>query len=825
MTRALSEVCTNKHDGEIRSWKAFVDYTFEPNYSDKYAKLTITNAGAGGTEPDTGSGEEIRNRTITLSVSGQGNLTKQFNGSSYYYNAYPNKTFSEKNHMTWVGSGGTNNTNWGVKTYLLDKKASAYNVTVSFTMNVTSGAWSGLRTATATLSVPAGITHTIPAGVRYWSTADEAYITAGNTFVGTPQEGDRYEILSGGNTIFTYCFKRKYDISFGWRAITTDSWGCYRSSAFAETSFTVLGSIFGFPVTHMPYAFADSTVQTTNIPSSVTDIEYCFDGSALEGYITIPDSVDSYYRAFANTTNDIFVEGNTLKMEQRYANVHLPKWEVTHTVNSQYMPDHFTTGKAKVHVYVSKNNSTYTEIDMPEGWDVVEDPDNNKWSITFTVDKTQVIDNTDPDSSVYVKVVYSNILSDEPDSQTAFFSTARNANYHTGLANNMFVSGIKSNEPAVQAYSSRVWYSYANNPLYYPDTNYIEVGSNDKSIMGLIKVGSYLGIIKQGSTVDTSIYLAYPTSFEDDTTFAVKQSINGVGAVAKYAFNVLNDETLFLSEEGVMAIDPSEDEHGTVKDRSFYINGKLTKEPNLESAYSFVWNGFYLLGVNDHVYVLDGAQRNSWGNDKTNLVYECYYLEGITAKNFVKCGDELFFTDGLSMMRFKTDKDNNPYMDDGVPVTARWATILDDDGSLNYLKSMQKKGNLVSILPSIVKYKYVEIYVDEDTFNANKTNYWYVSGGVFAQCTEASVYDADMQYYVRQADVSDTKVYVRKDNNEPVEIQRTFNESSAIPSEMIMKKKIKKYKRLQFIIANESAEPFGVDSIIKCYTVGNYAKK
>ena len=42
---------------------------------------------------------------------------------------------------------------------------------------------------------------------------------------------------------------------------------------------------------------------------------------------------------------------------------------------------------------------------------------------------------------------------------------------------------------------------------------------------------------------------------------------------------------------------------------------------------------------------------------------------------------------------------------------------------------------------------------------------------------------------------------------------------------MVLNKKFKKYKRLQFIIRNEEDEDFGVDEIIKNYTVGNYAKK
>ena len=39
------------------------------------------------------------------------------------------------------------------------------------------------------------------------------------------------------------------------------------------------------------------------------------------------------------------------------------------------------------------------------------------------------------------------------------------------------------------------------------------------------------------------------------------------------------------------------------------------------------------------------------------------------------------------------------------------------------------------------------------------------------------------------------------------------------------KKKIKKYKRLQFVIENNEPEAFGIVSVIKSYTIGNYAKR
>lgn len=404
--------------------------------------------------------------------------------------------------------------------------------------------------------------------------------------------------------------------------------------------------------------------------------------------------------------------------------------------------------------------------------------DGDNLTVSLNLDVKYIKDPLATTSEAWVKFKYRTTDSFEYDDHDGFFKTSRNTSYSNGLANVMFCGGS-----TVPVYSSRVWYSYFNDPLYFPDDNFVEVGSNDTQVMGLTKIGEYLGIVKQGKTTDTSIYIAYPTSFDENTAYAVKPSVNGVGAYGKYTFNVLGNETLFLSKEGVVAISFSEtdtDKH--VKNRSFYVDGKLMKEkPDaLENAYSFVWNGFYLLAVdnaedNGHVYLLDGNQRNSWGNEKTNLVYECYFWKNVPAKCFAEYRGELWFSDGKQLCRFKTKSDELPYNDNGEPIFAEWSTILDDDGNVNFTKNLQKKGCVVSVMP-----------VGETS----------------------------------------AEVYIKKDEAEPMLIKEVDTTASEIPSDIFVNKKIKKYKRLQFIIKNNVLnQPFGIDQIIKVFTLGNYSKK
>lgn len=523
----------------------------------------------------------------------------------------------------------------------------------------------------------------------------------------------------------------------------------------------------------------------------------------------------------------------------------------------------------------------------------------------------------------YDRWVYTSSDTKTDSAINAFFGTTRAMVFGNGIINQVFLTASTS-----QDYNTRVWYSAATDPSYFPDTNYVEVGSTDKPIMGLIRVGEYLGIIKQGSGTETSVYLAYPTSFENETTYAVKQSVNGIGAIANGAFNILNDEPLFLSAEGVMGIEPSENESRRIRNRSHYVNKRLCEEDNLASAISFVHEGMYWLAVNNHCYVLDGSQKSSWANTKTNLQYECYYLDNIPAQCFAKMGGQLWFTDfDGNLCRFKDEADEVQYSDEyvasslenkiyatepptdskyqvsdllqlnayekavyedyfwdlsvrralylngytasfteeytdiaevrlvlhlesgdliqavdftisgttltipagqevimglptrgcqhdliviyeleetpdigvgdaitygdtvysvaekvgntltvlrGLGIEAVWGTIADDDGSPHYFKNLQKKGCMVSLLPT-----------------------------------------SD----------SGVEVWLQADEKDPIKIGETDAKNYNLPFDFYIKKKVKKYKRLQIICKNGTVgDSFGVDQIIKSYTFGNYSK-
>lgn len=332
---------------------------------------------------------------------------------------------------------------------------------------------------------------------------------------------------------------------------------------------------------------------------------------------------------------------------------------------------------------------------------------------------------------------------------------------------------------------SRVWYSAYSNPTYFPDLSYFIVGDDFGGVMGLIDLGEYLGVIKESNPKASTIFLAYPVTIEDDTAYAIKQSITGVGALSKRTFNSLNGEQLFLSDDGIYGImadmQSSEVASSFVKNRSYYINGKLLKEPNLHTALAVVWNSFYILCVNSHCYLLDSTQKTSWATERTNMQYEAYYWENVPATAMCVHSDKLYFgtNDGrICFFKSTAEYANEAYNDNGAPIDCEWRTILDADGAINHYKNMEKKGSVVVLQP---KDKFVES--------------------------------------------TSAMIWIKADNNDEECVGMIASEQEDIPNEFHINKKVKKYKRLQIIVRNNILnESFGVQEIVKVYTVGNYSK-
>lgn len=421
-----------------------------------------------------------------------------------------------------------------------------------------------------------------------------------------------------------------------------------------------------------------------------------------------------------------------------------------------------------------KNNGTWSVL--TNGYTV----DHATHRVTFTSAKIPVPSNEDN-----VEIEYA--IDSKPDNVKNFFKCKTLAVFGNGLIDSVFLSGCEDSN-----YSSYAWYSKAGDPTYWPDTNYFIAGSNDTKVMGFMKIGEYLGIVKEGAASDSTIYLAYPTSYDNETTYATRQAVSGVGAVSSRCFSVLGDEPLFLSKEGICGVAATNaSTERSIKNRSFYVNKKLLEEPGLENAVATTWDGFYLVCVNSHCYVLDSRQKSSWQTEWTNYLYECYYWDNVPASCMVEHGGALWFgTENGRVCRFKEENEEGAYNDDGEPIFAEWSTPVDNDGATQLFKTLQKKGSLVTIQPG--RTASVDLYLSADGQEETYLGRQY----------------ADRFYW------------------NALNFRRFPFTSNMAPKDFYMNKKKKKYKRLQIILRNnEPNEGFAVYEIVKLYTVGNYSKR
>lgn len=320
------------------------------------------------------------------------------------------------------------------------------------------------------------------------------------------------------------------------------------------------------------------------------------------------------------------------------------------------------------------------------------------------------------------------------------------------------------------------YYSRAGNPFKIDDNYYFDV---DNRVMAYATTSSYLAVICKDTGRDT-MYIAQGSYNESYNmpVYSVKTSNASVGAIAKKVTGVLNDEPLLLSKTGIYGISTNYYSEKYAISRSGKINRRLCEEPNLANAVGIAFNNYFYLAVNGRMYVLDGRHRDASRNGDNS--YECYLFTGMPSITGMYIADgTMLMSDGSHIYRWNDDlsaparyKDN-----DGSVVTAKWTSALDDDGAPQYYKVLNKKGTMFTLSPPMQ-----------------------------TSCLVTIVKDAHERYYIGRFDGS---IFALSDS-----VLDGFT-----------KKKIKKYKRLQFVLENDKPEPFGLISITKTYTIGNLSKR
>ena len=359
--------------------------------------------------------------------------------------------------------------------------------------------------------------------------------------------------------------------------------------------------------------------------------------------------------------------------------------------------------------------------------------------------------------------------------------------YGLGGENRVFLSG-NADCP------HKDFWSGVFDPTYFSDLDYATIGSGQTAVMGYLKMGEHLGIVKESNGQDTTLFMRSVSADSDGrAVFSVQSCIGGTGAVSKHCFAVMNDEPMFLSSRGVFAVVSGViTSQKMLINRSYQVDAKLTAEEKMEDAVGCVWKDFFIVSVNGNCYLFDTRQIVTAKTNEKNSRYEAYYWNNVPANCFAVEKDVLWFgTKDGAVCRFKTEADGKEcYSDDGQAVCAVWKTPVEDEGRIDRFKTLYRKGCLVTLIP----------------FEASSCKVYYsIDGGI--------------KKLVQQKTLDISSMFPKVDF-----ARLTFNTNSN-PKEIYFYTRCKRYKRIQFIFENsEVNEGFGIQGITKLYRIENYSK-
>ncbi len=239
-----------------------------------------------------------------------------------------------------------------------------------------------------------------------------------------------------------------------------------------------------------------------------------------------------------------------------------------------------------------------------------------------------------------------------------------------GNADRLFVSGNPE-------YINYDWYSDQYNPTYFPDTGYAVLGSHSSAIVGYSIISNYLAACKDDKERDANIVLREGDLQDNEPSFPIVATLQGSGAVAPWSFSYLETEPIFLTKRGIYAV-TAQDITGEKysQNRSYFLDGKMLDEKDLQNAYACVFNDFYILGINGKLYILDGLQpiQTDKSMPYSTRQYAGFYRENVPANCLWTFDDKLYFgTDDGRVCEFYTDKDDlYSYNDDGEAIECVW---------------------------------------------------------------------------------------------------------------------------------------------------------
>lgn len=190
--------------------------------------------------------------------------------------------------------------------------------------------------------------------------------------------------------------------------------------------------------------------------------------------------------------------------------------------------------------------------------------------------------------------------------------------------NRVFLSGNPK-------FPNRYFYSMKDDPTYFGELNWGDVGSSPSAITGLLPLADVVAVLKDDNASDGCVN--YLTRYETGNdivpvAYRLESGLGGIGCIG--AYTNFFDDPVFISKLGLEAIGQlSVRYERAIEHRSTMVDAKLARfsRSELSNARMVEWNGYLLILINGQIFMADSRQR--WTDNLGNAQYEWYYLEDI----------------------------------------------------------------------------------------------------------------------------------------------------------------------------------------------------
>lgn len=299
-------------------------------------------------------------------------------------------------------------------------------------------------------------------------------------------------------------------------------------------------------------------------------------------------------------------------------------------------------------------------------------------NINFSVDRTKGI------------ITFNEVFTKETEIIILFSKTTQgykerilNCNLSCEFDNRIFFSGNKD-------YPNAVFHSELNDPRYIRDTAYYECGADLANIKSIFPGSNSLWVIKEMNQNNSSVYYMTPTL--DATYNKIYPSVNGNISLGCVSIGTnFNDDLVFFSRRGLEGINTNLYSEQILSHRSSNIDSKLLSEENYEDIKVTEYDGYLMCLINSHIYLADSRQK--FQNISNDIEYEWFYWELPYNICFITEYRGMLYLGNSDGELFKL----NGTKDKDVNIYSYWTTRKDDFNCPSYLKTTNKRGNVVRV--------------------------------------------------------------------------------------------------------------------------------